>query len=50
MNWIALAPVTAVGAAAWLAYHDKLGWGWFLFAAILMAGAASDWKPYSKKD
>ncbi len=22
-------------AAFWLAYHDKQGWGWFLFAAVI---------------
>lgn len=50
MNWIALASAAATFSAAFLAYHDKPGWGWFLFAAVLMAGAASDWKPYATKD
>lgn len=44
MNWTALAPTVCAAGAALLAYEGKDGWGWFLFAAVLTAGAASDWR------
>jgi hypothetical protein len=50
MNLIALAPTSCAVAASILAYQGKDGWGWFLFVAVLTAGAASEWKPSSKKD
>jgi hypothetical protein len=28
--------VASVMGAAWLAYHDKAGWGWFIFTAIFL--------------
>lgn len=32
----ALPSAVCAGAAAYLAYHDKPGWGWFLFAAFIL--------------
>lgn len=34
-----LASVVCVGVAAYLAAHDKAGWGWFLFAAVILTGS-----------
>jgi carbon starvation protein CstA len=31
-----LAVIAAIVCAAWLAYKGKDGWGWLIFAAILM--------------
>jgi len=31
---------TSILAAAWLSYHDKTGWGWFIFTAILTYGGS----------
>ncbi len=33
------APTSIMLAAAFLIYHNKDGWGWFLFAATLIAGS-----------
>lgn len=30
--------ITCVGAAAFLLWHGRKGWGWFLLAAFLVAG------------
>ena len=30
------ASAIALGGAAFLAYHDKPGWGWLIFAAIVL--------------
>lgn len=31
-----IASILCASAAIFLAYHDKFGWGWFLFVAILL--------------
>lgn len=35
--WLARCAVSAIafGAAAFLAYHGKEGWGWLIFAGIM---------------
>ncbi len=38
VNLVALA---CVGAATYLAAHETDGWGWFLFSALLCAGAVT---------
>ena len=30
------ASIVCFAGAAWLAYHDKDGWGWLIFAGILV--------------
>jgi len=35
---IAAISATCVAAAAFLAWHQRKGWGWFLFAGFLIAG------------
>ena len=35
----------SVLSAAYLAYHGKSGWGWFLFVAILLAEVEVRQKP-----
>ena len=32
------ASAVALGGAAFLAYHDKPGWGWLIFAALVLGG------------
>lgn len=34
INLVALA---CIGVSAYLAIHDKQGWGWFLFVAVICA-------------
>jgi hypothetical protein len=36
---VGLVSLGCMGAAAWMAIHDKQGWGWFLFVGMLCAGA-----------
>ena len=36
-----IAPVLCSAAAGILAYQGKDGWGWFLFAAIVLVGGVS---------
>lgn len=33
--------IICAGSACWLAVHGKPAWGWFLFAAVLIAGATT---------
>jgi hypothetical protein len=35
----ALSPVAIMGFAALLIYEQKDGWGWYLLAAVLIAGS-----------
>lgn len=35
LYWVPSA--VCAGFAGYMAYHDKAGWGWFLFGAILLA-------------
>ncbi|MBW2636965.1 MAG: hypothetical protein JRC86_05500 [Deltaproteobacteria bacterium] len=32
------ASAVALGGAAFLAYHGKEGWGWLIFAGIILGG------------
>lgn len=32
-------PVCIIWPAAWLIYHQRKGWGWYLFAATLVVGS-----------
>lgn len=34
-----LSPVAIMAPAAWLIYHRRAGWGWYLLAATLIAGS-----------
>ena len=41
MSLIFLLPgLLSLGLSGWLAYGNCDGWGWFLFAGFLLAGAA----------
>lgn len=44
MNAIGLGVAAAIafGAAAFLMFHGKDGWGWLIFAGIMACGFASD--------
>lgn len=33
-----LIPISLFGMAAWLIYKNKDGWGWFLFAVVMIVG------------
>lgn len=47
--WIILVlPAICFGVAAYLAIHDKDGWGWFLFVGILCCGSVK-WDDSKKK-
>lgn len=37
--FFAAIPISGFISVAFLAYHEKPGWGWLLFAAILIAGS-----------
>lgn len=32
-------PISGIISVAFLIYHDKPGWGWLLFALIIIAGS-----------
>lgn len=32
-------PISLFGFAAWLVYKQAPGWGWFLFAVVLVTGS-----------
>lgn len=34
-----LLPISLFGMAAFLIYHERSGWGWFLFCAVIVAGS-----------
>lgn len=36
---VKLPTIFAIGAAAWLAFNNKEGWGWFLFVAVLITSS-----------
>lgn len=36
-----LVALVCVGAAVYLAVHDKIGWGWFLFVGLLCTGTVA---------
>lgn len=33
-----LSTIAAITGAAYLAYHDKEGWGWMIFLAVFLGG------------
>jgi hypothetical protein len=35
----AVVSLACVGTAAYMAWHERKGWGWFLFVGFLVAGA-----------
>lgn len=37
--FFAAIPISGFLSVAFLIYHDKQGWGWLLFAVILIAGS-----------
>ncbi|MGG5159725.1 hypothetical protein G6546_08795 [Citrobacter portucalensis] len=37
--FFAAIPISGFISVAFLAYHEKAGWGWLLFAVILIAGS-----------
>lgn len=39
MIMVKLPTIFAICAAAWLAYNNKEGWGWFLFVAVLVTSS-----------
>lgn len=41
---LALAGIGCAAGAAFLAYHDKAGWGWLIFLAFIAFGAATEAK------
>jgi hypothetical protein len=45
--FFAAIPIRGFISVAFLAYHEKAGWGWLLFAVILIAGSVhiktGDW-------
>lgn len=43
--WI-LVIMAVIGFAAFMAYNDKEGWGWFLFAGMVLAAGFS----YKERD
>jgi hypothetical protein len=36
---VAAVSITCVGAAAFMAWHQRKGWGWFLFVGFLIAAS-----------
>lgn len=32
-------PISGITSVAFLIYHDKPGWGWLLFASIIIVGS-----------
>lgn len=45
-----LVSLCSVSLAGFLAYHDKDGWGYFLFVAVLCAASVSYDKKKAKED
>lgn len=39
LAFFAAIPISGIVSVAFLIYHDKSGWGWLLFAVILIAGS-----------
>ncbi len=34
-----LIPIVSIISAAFLAFHDVSGWGWFIFVALMCSGS-----------
>lgn len=39
LSLFAAIPISGFVSVAFLIYHEKSGWGWLLFAVILIAGS-----------